>query len=111
MSDATGHFISDPAETRLLQLTCRNAPPKNQLQLRPSPRRVWGYDVQAFVGTSGHWKGRIAGISIARPQKRCWLKAFDAVKDEESAVSDCLIGSPGWNRTNDQRINSPTLYR
>jgi hypothetical protein len=22
-----------------------------------------------------------------------------------------LIGSLGWNRTNDQRINSPTLYR
>jgi hypothetical protein len=21
------------------------------------------------------------------------------------------LGSPGWNRTNDQRINSPTLYR
>ena len=22
-----------------------------------------------------------------------------------------MIGSPGWTRTNDQRINSPTLYR
>lgn len=22
-----------------------------------------------------------------------------------------LVGSPGWTRTNDQRINSPTLYR
>ena len=21
------------------------------------------------------------------------------------------VGSPGWNRTNDQRINSPMLYR
>jgi hypothetical protein len=25
--------------------------------------------------------------------------------------SDEVIGSPGWTRTNDQRINSPTLYR
>lgn len=29
---------------------------------------------------------------------------------EEVQVPD-LIGSLGWNRTNDQRINSPTLYR
>ena len=25
--------------------------------------------------------------------------------------SSTLHGSPGWNRTNDQRINSPMLYR
>ena len=30
---------------------------------------------------------------------------------QETEPSDCFIGSPGWNRTNDQRINSPTLYR
>ncbi len=33
------------------------------------------------------------------------------VEDEVPGVSDCFSGSPGWNRTNDQRINSPTLYR
>ena len=30
---------------------------------------------------------------------------------EEVELSDCSSGSPGWNRTNDQRINSPMLYR
>ena len=34
-----------------------------------------------------------------------------SVKDEESELSACFNGSPGWNRTNDQRINSPMLYR
>ena len=33
------------------------------------------------------------------------------VKDEETELSACSSGSLGWNRTNDQRINSPTLYR
>jgi integrase len=28
-----------------------------------------------------------------------------SVKDEEEELSDCSHGSPGWNRTNDQRIN------
>ena len=32
-------------------------------------------------------------------------------EDDESDLSACFNGSPGWNRTNDQRINSPTLYR
>ena len=30
---------------------------------------------------------------------------------ENQELSACFDGSPGWNRTNDQRINSPTLYR
>jgi hypothetical protein len=34
-----------------------------------------------------------------------------SVEGEESELTDCFYGSPGWNRTNDQRINSPTLYR
>jgi integrase len=39
------------------------------------------------------------------------LETSGSVKDEESELSACFDGSPGWNRTNDQRINSPTLYR
>jgi hypothetical protein len=31
-------------------------------------------------------------------------------KSNQSQLVD-FTGSPGWNRTNDQRINSPTLYR
>jgi hypothetical protein len=27
------------------------------------------------------------------------------VEPEETELSDCFNGSPGWNRTNDQRIN------
>lgn len=34
-----------------------------------------------------------------------------SAKDEEQQLSSCFSGSPGWTRTNDQRINSPTLYR
>jgi integrase len=34
-----------------------------------------------------------------------------AAETEEARASVGLVGSPGWNRTNDQRINSPTLYR
>ena len=39
------------------------------------------------------------------------LETFDGAETQEAPVSDCFIGSRGWNRTNDQRINSPTLYR
>ena len=28
-----------------------------------------------------------------------------------SSQAIVFIGSPGWTRTNDQRINSPTLYQ
>jgi len=35
----------------------------------------------------------------------------DSAEPEEPGLSDCFNGSPGWNRTNDQRINSPMLYR
>ncbi len=38
-------------------------------------------------------------------------EARGSVKDEEQELSACFNGSPGWNRTNDQRINSPMLYR
>ena len=31
-----------------------------------------------------------------------------SVESEEMELSDCSEGSPGWNRTNDQRINSAT---
>jgi integrase len=34
-----------------------------------------------------------------------------SVESEEAELSACSGGSPGWNRTNDQRINSPMLYR
>ncbi len=38
-------------------------------------------------------------------------ETIGSVESEEAELSDCFDGSPGWNRTNDQRINSPTLYR
>jgi hypothetical protein len=32
--------------------------------------------------------------------------------NNRSAVNELrMVGSPGWTRTNDQRINSPTLYQ
>ena len=39
------------------------------------------------------------------------LETNGAVESEEEELSYCFDGSPGWNRTNDQRINSPMLYR
>ncbi len=40
-------------------------------------------------------------------------ETLSSVEGDETELSACLIGSPGWNRTNDQRINSPTniVYR
>ena len=38
-------------------------------------------------------------------------ETIGSVKDEKTELSACSNGSLGWNRTNDQRINSPTLYR
>jgi hypothetical protein len=35
------------------------------------------------------------------------LETRGSVPPEESELSHCFYGSPGWNRTNDQRINSP----
>ena len=39
------------------------------------------------------------------------METSGSAKDEETELSACFNGSPGWNRTNDQRINNPTLYR
>ena len=39
------------------------------------------------------------------------VETIYSVEHEETELSNCFIGSPGWNRTNDQRINSPMLYR
>ena len=49
----------------------------------------------------------LAGLSnVGNKRER-----IGSVEPEEAELSGCLIGSPGWNRTNDQRINSPMLYR
>jgi hypothetical protein len=53
----------------------------------------------------------LAGLAPASQIPGNKLETSGSVKPQESAVSDCLIGSRGWNRTNDQRINSPSLYR
>src|ERR1022692_1468352 len=39
----------------------------------------------------------------------CGISSQDKTRNKTQLV-DC-IGSPGWTRTNDQRINSPTLYQ
>jgi len=49
----------------------------------------------------------IAGLSDVGNKR----ETSGSVEPEETQLSDCFHGSPGWNRTNDQRINSPTLYR
>jgi integrase len=49
----------------------------------------------------------LAGLSNVGDK---WETSGD-VGSEENRLSGCSDGSPGWNRTNDQRINSPMLYR
>jgi hypothetical protein len=49
----------------------------------------------------------IAGLSSLGNKR----ETSGSVEDEETELSACSNGSLGWNRTNDQRINSPTLYR
>src|SRR5450631_3803953 len=39
----------------------------------------------------------------------CGKSSLDKTRNNTQLVD--LIGSPGWTRTNDQRINSPTLYQ
>ena len=56
------------------------------------------YDANGIVIRSGTGDGNI------------WDTAGSVVP-EEPELSPCFYGSLGWNRTNDQRINSPTLYR
>jgi hypothetical protein len=53
----------------------------------------------------------LAGLAPAPTIAGNNLETTGSVKPQEVAVSDCFIGSRGWNRTNDQRINSPSLYR
>jgi hypothetical protein len=45
----------------------------------------------------------IAGLTGAGNNR----ETSGSVEHEESELSDCFNGSPGWTRTNDQRINSP----
>jgi integrase len=54
--------------------------------------------------------GGLAELAGLAPLGNKW-ETNGSVKDEKSELSACFNGSPGWNRTNDQRINSPTLYR
>jgi integrase len=53
----------------------------------------------------------LAGLAPAPKIPGNKVETRGSVESQESAVSDCLIGSRGWDRTNDQRINSPSLYR
>jgi hypothetical protein len=53
----------------------------------------------------------LAGLALASTTPAKNLETSRSVESQETAVSDCFIGSRGWNRTNDQRINSPSLYR
>lgn len=53
----------------------------------------------------------LAGLAPAPKIPGNKLETIGSVEPQESVVSDCFIGSRGWNRTNDQRINSPSLYR
>ncbi len=39
------------------------------------------------------------------------VETIGSVESQEEGLSDCFNGSPGWNRTNDQTINSRLLYR
>jgi len=52
----------------------------------------------------------LAGLSATSQNVGNNLETISAVKDEETALSDCSNGSPGRIRTTDQRINSPSLY-
>ncbi len=56
---------------------------------------------------SGDKMAALAGLSNLGNKR----ETRGCVTHEESELSACFSGSPGWNRTNDQRINSPTLYR
>jgi Phage integrase family len=43
----------------------------------------------------------LAGLSDLGTKR----ETIDSAGPEETELSDCFDGSPGWNRTNDQRIN------
>ena len=71
-----------------------------------------------------HTAGDPAGEGTLEALNRCHFAPpalgernnFSAQNFRERYSKKCLFllgfcGSPGWNRTNDQRINSPTLYR
>jgi hypothetical protein len=50
----------------------------------------------------------IAGLAALAPSSNIQANALKTRADvnyKENAVSVCLIGLRGWNRTNDQRIN------
>jgi hypothetical protein len=64
MSDPTEELSSSRVESNFLQLTCKDAPPKDHLKLCPPPCRMWGFNVQALTAISGDWKGRVAGFKI-----------------------------------------------
>ena len=54
------------------------------------------------------WQQTVSRGAVGTP------RAFRLIRCEERASSDVSgreDGSPGWTRTNDQRINSPLLYR
>ena len=51
--------------------------------------------------------GELAGLTNLGNNR----ETSGSVESQKEELSRCFDGSPGWNRTNDQRINSPMLYR
>jgi len=75
-------------------------------------------DVRTTLAIYTHAMRRKHDDSADRMDQIAGLSAAGDIRDtneeanrEEAMPSHCSNGSPGWNRTNDQRINSPTLYR
>ena len=68
---------------------------------------IYTHSMRRTRDDSAHKIAELAGLSNVGNKR----ETNDSVEPEEAELSDCSSGSPGWNRTNDQRINSPTLYR
>jgi hypothetical protein len=80
--------------------------------------RSWAREVRTTLAIYTHAMRRKHADSADRMAQLAGLttlgnnrETISSVEPQEEDLSDCFSGSPGWNRTNDQRINSPMLYR
>jgi hypothetical protein len=84
-------------------------------ETRVPPRRAQEFghaDVRTHLAIYPHAMRRMHEDSADKMAELAGLKklankreTIGSVDSEESELSYCFGGSPGWNRTNDQRIN------
>ena len=66
---------------------------------------IYTHSMRRTYDDSGDKVAVLAGLTPAPKNPGNKVETSGSVEPQETAVSDCLIGSRGWHRANDHRVN------